>query len=341
MNTDSSPQILRNPFEPDIYWLRSIDLWLRRTLRMESGSNIFPLMHVVAYYIFFVSAIIPGFIESTLLLCLIWGVVVGLNYSLSIGILHIHAHRRLFESPSLNRILEFLLCFPCGLSYPMMRYIHVHMHHTYDNGPGDLTSTQGFDRGWRAIYYWVRYAVVCQRATVKGLFAQDAAPVWRKLRKQYLVDTLGTISIVVILFVGVDMARIALFWHLPLLIVFINIGFFAWLTHAPALEGKINGSLNTTNPLVNLLMHNQGYHVVHHMHPGIHWTQIPNNLDVMIKVDDRLIVPYWVLLPSSWRMAVPRTLHDPQYGAAWKKRYSRKRKLNDLRAPFIPYFGWI
>ena len=57
--------------------------------------------------------------------------------------------------------------------------------------------------------------------------------------------------------------------------------------------------------------------------------------------DDRLIVPYWVLLPSSWRIAVPRTLYDPHYGAAWKKRYSRKRKLNDLRAPFIPYFGWI
>lgn len=341
MNMECASSMQRAPFEPEAAWLRSADLWLQRHLKLESGSNIFPLMHVVAYYVFFIAAIIPGFIESPVILGLLGAILVGLNYSLSIGILHIHAHRRLFNNRVLNRILELLLCFPCGLSYPMMRYIHVYLHHSYNNGPGDLTSTHGFERGWRAVYYWISYAAICQRATVRGLFASDAQPVWRKLRTQYLVDTLGVNALVMLLFVSLDMARIALFWHLPLLIVYINIGFFAWLTHAPAFDGDINGSLNTTNRWVNLLMHNQGYHVVHHQHPGIHWTQIPNYLDVMLGVDNRLIVPYWVMLHSSWRVALPGSLHDAAYGGGWKNRYRRKRESNRLRIPFMPYFGWI
>jgi fatty acid desaturase len=341
MKAGSAAAVHREPFSPEAAWLRAADLWLQRQLKVESGSNVFPLMHVAAYYTLFSAAIIPGFIESTLLLVIVWVLVIGFNYSLSIGILHLHAHRHLFNQRIPNRILEFLLCFPCGLSYPMMRYVHVHMHHSFDNGPGDLTSTRGFERGWRTVYYWVRYAAICQRATFRGLFAHDAQPVWRNLRTQYLMDTLGTIALVVVLFVWVDMSRTVLFWHVPLLIVFTNIGFFAWLTHAPAFEGKINGSLNTTNRFANLLMHNQGYHLVHHRHPGIHWTQIPNHLDVMLEVDDRLIVPYGVLLPSSWRVALPCKLHDAPHGANWKNRYREKRDSNRLRIPVMPYFGWI
>jgi fatty acid desaturase len=223
----------------------------------------------------------------------------------------------------------------------MMRYVHVYQHHTYANGLGDWTSTRGYEHGWRAVYYWIRYAAICQRATWRGLFSRDASPVWRKLRFQYTTDTLGTIGLVAILFYYVDPVRVALFWHLPLVVVFINIGFFAWLTHAPAFEGEINGSLNTTNRWANVLMHNQGYHLVHHQHPGIHWTQIPSNLDAMLEVDERLIVPYWVTLPSAWRIALPHKFHNETYANQWQDRYRLKREAKQLRVRIMPYFGWI
>ena len=341
MQTETSNSFKRSPFEPDIAWLRAVDQWLRHYLKLESGANIFPLLHIVAYYIFFVAAIFPGFIESPFLLFLDWCFVVLLNYSLSIGVLHLHAHRRLFESHVLNRIVEFFLCFPSVVSYPMMRYMHVYQHHIYSNGHGDRTSTQGYEHGWRAVGYWIRYAAICQRETAKGLFGNEASSGWRKFRIQHVTDTLGTIGLVLVLFIFVDTARVALFWHLPLAIVFVNIGFFAWLTHAPAFDGELNGSLNTTNRWANVLMHNQGYHVVHHRFPGIHWTQIPSQLDVMLEVDKRLIVPYWVTLPSVWRITKPHKFHNAEYGAEWKESYLSKRESNQLRLKAMPYFGWI
>ena len=58
------------------------------------------------------------------LLVPLWALIYLLSYSLSIGVLHMHAHRKLFTARVPNRILEFLLCFPCVLSYPMMKYTH-------------------------------------------------------------------------------------------------------------------------------------------------------------------------------------------------------------------------
>ena len=85
---------------------------------------------------------------------------------------------------------------------------------------------------------------------------------------------------------------IAMFWLwvVPLAITHVQAGYFAWLTHAPAgVQGSINGSMNTANNWLGLFIFNQGYHQVHHEYPGIHWTDIPDRLDVMLDVVDFLI----------------------------------------------------
>ncbi len=330
-----------HPYIPNTIWMKKLDYLLRKFMKLESGANIFPLGHILLYYLCFIAAIYPGVVESTSFLIFLWFMVALLNYSLSIGILHLHTHRKLFVSYWPNRVVEFLLCFPSCLSYPMMRYIHVYMHHRFDNGAGDITSTEGFRSGFKAIHYWLRYWLICQLETIRGLFASSAKPRWRKLRRQYIVDTLGCIAIVTMITAYVDPIRTLVFWHLSLVLVFINIGFFAWLTHAPAFSGQINGSINTANKWSNFLMHNQGFHVIHHLHPGIHWTQIPAHLDVMLDVDDSLIVPYWVTLPSAWRIVSPKKFRNAQYGEKWKHTYQQKKANNQLRSKLVPYFSWI
>lgn len=321
-------------------WLSWLDMFLRKRLKLESGANVIPLGHVVIYYWLFLSLAIPGVVTSPWSFAVLWLLMISLNYSLSIGILHLHAHRKIFTSPALNRILEFLLCFPSVLSYPMMFHIHVKLHHRYENDAKDPTTTAGYEKGWRAVWYWVRYAYVCQRGTIKGLFGNDLTEQQRRLRNQYLIDTLGTIALIDMYFLFEPWRMLGL-WLLPFIIVSINIGFFAWLTHGPARQDKINASINTTNNWQNILLHNQGYHLIHHLYPGVHWTQIPSKLDAMLEVDDDLIVPYWVLLPSAWRNAHPASLYNERYGRQWKIDYLQKKKANKTRISWFPYFGWI
>jgi fatty acid desaturase len=335
------PVHLNGPIDSNHALTRKFDHWLRRVLRLESGANVFPLAHVICYYGVFVPAMIPKLITSLYLLVPLWVLFYLLSYSLSIGVLHMHAHRKLFTARAPNRVLEFLLCFPCVLSYPMMKYTHVYAHHKYQNGSKDPTSTLGYERGWRAAWYWTRYAYVCQRHTIQGLFRADAKSYWESLRSQYLVDTLVTIAIVLVYLIFIDARRMLVFWELPLILVSINIGFFAWITHAPASGNDVDGSFNTINNTMNIFIHNQGYHAVHHAHPGIHWTRIPERLDLMLAVPDHLIAPYWVILPSAWRVAIPKFLYDSNAGRKWKFRYVSKGIESRRRVPWMPYFGWV
>ena len=320
--------------------LRRMEHVLERSLSLEHGANVLPLLHVVLYYGIFGLLATPGLVTSLLLQVPLWVALLLLNYSLSIGIQHLHAHRKLFRSAVANRVLEFLLCFPCLTSYPMMRYVHVYLHHKHEDGPSDPTSTRGYEHGWRAVSYWLRYTVVAQRVAFRGILAKDASKTWRKLRVQYLVDTLGALALGGA-FLLADPWRMFWVYEVPLILILMNIGFFSWLTHAPAFEGRINGSINTTNRWMNLLIHNQGYHSVHHRHPGIHWTELPDRLKLMVDVDERLIVPYWVTLPNALRILAPRYFHSSQYGREWKRRYEAKASRGRHRLYWLPYFGWV
>src|SRR5262249_53644505 len=97
--------------------LRRAERALERTLRLEHAANIFPLVHVVFYYLLFFCLAWRGLVEKPWLRLPLWVVLVLLNFSLSIGIMHMHAHRKLFTDERANRVLEFLLSLPCSLSY--------------------------------------------------------------------------------------------------------------------------------------------------------------------------------------------------------------------------------
>ena len=334
-----SPSPARGPYRAPHRLLRGMERFFEVALGLEHGANVFPLLHVVLYYAVFLT-LACGWIQTPWLAVPLWVAMVLLNYSLSIGILHLHAHRKLFNHKFGNRLLELLLAIPCGLSYPVMRYVHVFLHHKYSDGPGDPTSTRGMEKGWAAVAYWLRYPVVCHRATARGLFAPDAAPVWKKLRFQYVFDTLAALLVVGV-YGALDPIGMLLFYLLPLVVTTINIGYFAWLTHAPADHGPVDGSVNTTNNWMNLFIHNQGYHAVHHRYPAIHWTKLPDHLGMMRSVSDALIVPYWVTLESAVRLLRPRSFRNAAHGKDWKGRYEQRVSAGRHRLWFLPYFGWI
>lgn len=314
--------------------------WLGSVLRLEHPANLFPLAHVVGYYATFITLLLPGMAESAWARCVLWSILVTANYSLSIGVIHIHSHRKIFTRQLPNRVLEFLLTFPSLNSYPMMRFVHVYLHHKHEDGPDDPTSTIPYRNGARIFLYWLIYSCHCMWITRGALFSRDAKPIWRKMRLQFCVDTVLPVMIATA-WAYFRPLQVLYLWLCPLVVVWVNIGFFAWLTHAPAYSGPINGSLNTVNRWMNIFIHNQGFHTIHHRYPAIHWTEIPEHLDMMLDVDDRLIVSYWVLLPSAWHVATSRTLRNESFARAWKQRFLKCRENRTIRNSFIRYFSWI
>jgi fatty acid desaturase len=318
--------------------LARAERFLEKSLKLEHGANLFPLLHVFFYYTFFLILDVPGLVPWLPLKIVLWILLVLLNYSLTIGIMHMHSHRPLFTSRRRNRILELLLCLPSCVSFPVVKYAHAYIHHSFDNGPKDFTSTHGYESGWRAVWYWVRYSWLVTIKTGQGLFARDAKPYWRGLRAQFVLDSLITICLFGIYF-SFRPKGMLYFYALPLLVTHISCGYFSWLTHAPAKEGTFNGSINTVNNIMGLFIHNQGYHAVHHRYPAIHWTDIPDKLELMLKVDDPYIVPYWVVLPSAIRILRPGAFLNERFGEKWKRRYQKRQGRIRLRS--FPYFSWI
>jgi sn-1 stearoyl-lipid 9-desaturase len=327
--TQSSPWAAR---------LGQIERIAERTLRVEHGANILPIGHLLCFFSLLGWCLSRSGPRAPWLAVPAVVLLTLLNFSVTIGVLHMHAHRPLFVVDRLNRLTDLACCFPSWLTATEMRVLHVAHHHRFDNGEKDVTSTVGREVGARAIGYWVRYAWTVKAWSTSRVSAAEAPAVWRRRGRQMALDLAVVASVVVVLTVR-NPSRMALFYWVPLTVTLVTTGYFAWLTHAPA-EGRTGGnaSINNVSNLLNFFIFNQGFHSVHHRFPGIHWTEIPDRLPSMRDVDPDVIVGYWVTLNSAWRLAVPHRFRDPEHGLRWKQRLDRRLTVGPCRSKALPYF---
>ncbi|MFI9503572.1 fatty acid desaturase [Nocardia sp. NPDC052566] len=315
----------------------------RRVLKLEHPANIGPLIHVggwavILAFAVFVPAATNWYLAVPLILLLTL-----LDFSLTIGVLHMHTHRALFVSKPMNRFVDIMCCLPATLTAAEMREVHVLNHHRFNDGPGDVTSTEGLDRGFGAVWYWIRYGTVVKKHTVRMIFAADPSEGRRKRRYQFILDLTLALVLAGAIWYFAGFTRFALFWGIPFLITQLNSGYFAWLTHAPArdYQDDPSKSLNTAGNWLNFFIFNQGYHSVHHRYPGVHWSQIPDKLDFMKQVDPGVIVPYWMTINSAWRLVVRNGFLNASYGERWKVKLDKRMEEGKVRPRLLPWFAWI
>jgi fatty acid desaturase len=321
--------------------LGRIERVAERILHVEHGANVFPLGHLLCYYGLLGWCLRPSGPRVPWVVVPAVVVLTLLNFSVTIGVLHMHAHRSLFVIDRLNRLADLACCFPSWLTATEMRAAHVAHHHRYDNGEKDVTSTLGFEAGPRAIVYWVRYAWTIKAWSIARVAAPDAPAVWRRRGRQMALDLAVVATVVLVLSAQVP-ARMAIFYWLPMAVTLVTTGYFAWLTHAPA-EGRTGAStsINNVNNVLNFFIFNQGYHSIHHRFPGIHWSEIPDRLTYMRDVDPDVVVRYWVTLNTAWRLAVPRGFREPEHGSLWKQRLERCLSDGRCRSKVLPYFASV
>ncbi len=192
--------------------------------------------------------------------------------------LHCTSHRQLFRGsrPVLNAIVPWVLGPFMGQTPGTYFAHHVGMHHAEENGPGDLSSTERFERdrigAW--LLYWGRFMSV-------GVF--DLAAYLRRtgrarLHRRVLVGEGLFWSAVVALSI-VDFRATFVVFLVPLLVMRTLMMAGNWAQHAfvrpDRSQHPLGSSLTCVGTRYNRRCFNDGYHAVHHAAPRCHWTEHP------------------------------------------------------------------
>ncbi|MCA9694578.1 MAG: fatty acid desaturase [Myxococcales bacterium] len=208
------------------------------------------------------------FFEASLSTAAIVMAVILPAQQLARACLHFHYHCSVFVVPALNRLYEVALFFCTGLSPHQFTLHHVLGHHVlYFNPRRDPL-------GWqRADGAKMTFLEFLAKGTVNLYrFPFQLGPryprIFRRF-KRWLAFVLGLLGVLVAL----DPARALIIWVIPMVVLLVDIIRLNWWHHV-GLEASdhARASRNDLRRAYNIITFNSGYHTVHHIHPGKHWS---------------------------------------------------------------------
>ena len=189
---------------------------------------------------------------------------------------HNTVHCPVFTKRWMNRAFQVWVSLSYG--FPISEYIPGHnlSHHRYTQMREDVMRTTKVRFRWNLLnllffFPAVTPAILRGNARFKRLRSHKATA-WRR---QFMLET----AVVW----GVKVALLLLDWRKALLLMvvphaFANFGIvtinFLWHDGCDA-EHPVNHSRNFVGPLLNFVGVNNGYHGIHHMEPGLHWSLLP------------------------------------------------------------------
>jgi fatty acid desaturase len=192
--------------------------------------------------------------------------------------LHNICHRSPWKK-SYKRPLDILVSV-MGLLFglPPMIYYHHHikMHHKEGNGKDDLSTTETFKRD--SFLGWLKYF----GAFIFTLPFELPAYFIKRGRKDYALNViLGYILFYSVLITAIAFNELgAIFvFIVPTLICWFGLMGGNWAQHAfvdqEDPECPYKNSITVVDSLYNKRCFNDGYHIGHHLFPGMHWTEMP------------------------------------------------------------------
>lgn len=176
----------------------------------------------------------------------------------------------------MNRVFQLYMSALHG--HPVSGFVPGHnlSHHKHMQTPKDVTRTTRVRYRWNLLnqllfFFTMMFEVMAsEQRFVKKMWR--AKPSWSK---QYTLE--------VIVVFGIKIALLIVDWKLALaLLLFPNFyatwGIFGanfWQHDGCDHEHEFNHSRSFTGGIFNWLTFNNGYHGVHHMYPGVHWSLYP------------------------------------------------------------------
>lgn len=231
----------------------------------------YPLLQVL----FFVAALF--FVESSLIISI--GLIllssIFMCFSLHISY-HNHAHHKL-KNQYLNRFIDLVCTALIGFPFHMYQAQHF-MHHKFDNGIKDPTSTVKMKNGKLVPKHWFNYSFLwfsmakkirnSSKSFEREGFYND------KIKRKIQVEFLVNLSMIILL--------ISISWKF--LILCFTMIYFGWVfismlnygQHLPDLENK-KIAYSYYPKWYNYLLFNNGLHAEHHADPATRYEQLKAN----------------------------------------------------------------
>jgi fatty acid desaturase len=201
--------------------------------------------------------------------------------------LHCICHRKLFKT-SHQWIHTYITWFVCPFfGHAPEGYFshHLGMHHIENNLPDDTSSTMGYQRDSlrQFLLYFGRFLLLGVKNTIIYLYN-------RKRKKLGTRLTVGEVSFILfcVLMCFVNLKATLLIYIIPLLFARLVMMLGNWTQHAfidardPA--NLYTSSINCINTKYNVQCWNDGYHIIHHLRPGMHYTDMPGEF---LKLKDK------------------------------------------------------
>jgi len=220
---------------------------------------------------------------------------------------HNHNHLGIWRSKTLNLLTSYVIAFFYG--HPAVAWVPTHnqVHHKLNNGPGDSSRSPKWFEGNHLAALLV-YPILTNfaqtrdiRAFFRDLWKRDRGAFW-SAASEYMV------------FFGIMAALLVIDWRKTLLFIVIpqqGAIFFIqcvnYLQHVEAdAASEWNHSRNFVSPILNALLFNNGYHTVHHLKPGVHWSQLPQlHAEHAQKIDPSLLQRSWLRYLGSTYLVRP------------------------------------
>lgn len=221
---------------------------------------------------------------------------VSAYFALAAGILaHNHNHTPTFRNRKANEGWAIWLSIFYG--YPTFAWIPTHNlnHHKFTNAEGDATITWRHTNSHNALvaatYFFV--SSYYQGGPIQQFIRKAKkrkGKMYRRIVRQYTLWAgahLAAIGLAISLHgVKTGLWTWLLCMGLPSFFSLWTIMLFNYEQHVHANpDSEFDHSRNFLSPVMNYLLFNNGYHTVHHDHPGTHWSELPA---LHAKIADRI-----------------------------------------------------
>jgi len=209
---------------------------------------------------------------------------------------HNHNHLGIWRSKGLNLVTSYVIAFFYG--HPAIAWVPTHnqVHHRLNNRPGDSSRSPKWFREnhLAALLVYPVLTNVAQtkdiRAFFRELYRRDRPAFWAAI-SEYAV------------FFGTMAALLAVNWQKTLLFVIVpqqfalfSIQVVNYLQHVETdAFSEWDHSRNFVSRTLNVLLFNNGFHTVHHLKPGVHWSELPRlHNEHACRIDPSLLQPSWI-----------------------------------------------
>lgn len=227
---------------------------------------IIALSYIVLFTPFFIK------LEGMNVIC--WIIISGFMSFVAHIINHNHQHLPIFNKTILNNFLSILLTILRGHSSSSIKLTHNFNHHNYMGTTKDWIRPELAGKGFGLVRLFRFIINSIQEMSIGKKFNEKSF--FKGMHWSQLIFEKALVLIFFISLLTFFPIKTLLFLLLPWMLGTVFIISVNLLQHEDCDSNSIyNHSRNFTSALGNWLLFNNGYHTIHHMHPSLHWSELP------------------------------------------------------------------